>query len=75
MDSPAIVAMPLPMCRPRSGSFALQGTSLEEQRFRGQCISIRELLPLALETPLQKHTQNYRDTNERLKIRTGNTIE
>lgn len=36
MDSPAMVAMPLPMCKTRSGSFALQGTSLEEQRFSGQ---------------------------------------
>lgn len=27
-DSPAMVAMPLPMCRARSGRFALQGTTL-----------------------------------------------
>ena len=30
MDSPAIVAVPLPMCKSRSGSVALQGTSLDQ---------------------------------------------
>lgn len=29
MDSPAMVAVPLPMCKSRSGSVALQGTSLD----------------------------------------------
>lgn len=35
MESPAMVAVPSPMCKTRSGSFALQGTSLDQQRFWG----------------------------------------
>ena len=82
MDSPAMVAMPLPMCRRRSGSFALQGTSLEEQGFE---VSLR-LLPLILVIHLQNYPRSRRDTNGTgkrrgesekgsLRIRTANTIK
>ena len=68
MESPAMVAMPVPMCKPRSGSFALQGTSLAENISRGQHGSIHGLLSLALGTPLQKHTRGNHETQERLEM-------
>lgn len=44
MDAPATVAVPLPMCRARSGSVALHGTSLGDWRFRSQRWLFRLLL-------------------------------
>ena len=38
-DSPAMVAMPLPMCRAKSGRFALQGTTLRWRVFESAVAS------------------------------------
>lgn len=52
MDSPAIVAVPLPMCKARSGRVALQGTSLDKSE---SALTIQGLFLLALAICLQKH--------------------
>lgn len=52
MDSPAIVAVPLPMCKARSGRVALQGTSLDKSE---SALTIQGLFLLALTICWQKH--------------------
>ena len=41
MDAPAMVAVPLPMCRARSGSFASQGTSLRRLTISWSAVAFR----------------------------------
>ena len=40
MDAPATVAVPLPMCRVRLGSVALQGTSLDDLNFSKSALAL-----------------------------------